>query len=314
MSDSFFQIKALLKKWDTEKIEGLLQRFITSSGYSSPSRNGVCLQLDLVEHLIHVLRIKNRHLINAVAFENFIQGMVFPDTTQLHVIAGENPVNLGCGTAPMSLQPKLLLFLLLYHRDRFQIYAIIEQFVQRIWNELEPVDFKQTQTGVTRCFTNTRFAANKLREYGFLRYTREEAFKTWVLSLPGFIVASKVLEERNWSIGRPSREANFDLHPTIRGAWAGLETFDAMVNRLRSLCEPNVDVFDTFKEYLRFAHTLLSRYWEVLSNPEITQQDRMTSSKDFICQLDDDLRTKPFCEELSASVKIDDFLRNTLEA
>jgi hypothetical protein len=308
------KLEALFERWDTVQIEELLRQFIRSSGYSSPSRSSVCLELDLLERLVQVLRIKNRHLENAITFEDFIQGTVFPDTSHLYVSPAITTVDLGSGTAHIFLQPKLLLFLLLYHRERFQIYAIIEQFVKRIWNELEPVDFKKTQTGVTRCFTNTRFAANTLREYGFLRYTRDEAFKTWVLSLPGFIVASRVLENGSWSIERPNRVANLDLHPTIRMAWMGLDSFEKMVERLAFLCEPNVEIFDTFEDYLKAARRLLSRYWNVIFDAEVSKGDRVTMSSEFIRQLEDDPRTKAFCEQLSASIKIDDVLRRALTA
>src|SRR5205823_5429 len=117
--------------------------------------------------------------------------------------------------------------------------------------QLTPIDFKKTKTGVTRCFTNTRFAANALRDYGLLKFTRREAFKTWELSLAGFLVAADVLKKRAeqknpWHVPLNSKEANFDLSQEIRVASKGCQTFDDLVARLASICKPDAEIFKTF--------------------------------------------------------------------
>ena len=94
------------------------------------------------------------------------------------------------------------MYLLYRHNNKEQkVYDIIENFIKLIWNQLKLLDFEKTKTGVMRCFTNTRFSANKLREYGMLKFTKHEAYKTWVLSFTGIMVASKFLKDGEW--GKP---------------------------------------------------------------------------------------------------------------
>jgi len=51
----------------------------------------------------------------------------------------------------MRLPISLLLFLLIHHRERFEVLRVIELFIETIWGELTFLDFKKTKTGVTRC-------------------------------------------------------------------------------------------------------------------------------------------------------------------
>jgi hypothetical protein len=103
-------------------------------------------------------------------------------------------------------------------------------------------------------FHEYAIAAHTLRDYGLLKFTHDEAFKTWILSLTGFVVASRVLEKGiDWELPPVARMYNFDIHPEIRLAWADLQSYDAFVARLQYICEPNVEVFKTFDTVLRRA-------------------------------------------------------------
>jgi hypothetical protein len=98
----------------------------------------------------------------------------------------------------------LLMFLLVRSSDDFTkgrknvtqepVFDIITRYVDEIKSNLSLSDFVRTKTGAVRSFTNTRFAARRLRELGMLKYTRREAFKTWELSISGIIVASTLYE------------------------------------------------------------------------------------------------------------------------
>lgn len=266
--------------------------------------------LDVLERIIEVLRIKYKCRENNLSFEKFIQGSVSAKNDALDYYAPNEYNLLGSGTASIRLQPKLLMYLLLYHNQSYKIYDIIDQFINKIWDELEFIDFKKTRTGVTRCFTNTRFAANTLREYGFLKYTQEEAYKTWVLSLPGFLVASKVLEKKNWSIPQIVDPFKLDLHSDILTAWDGLQTYEQFVGRLAKICRPNVKVFDTFDDILQNAYVLLGKYWASIRNQDVTQKQRKQASLKFVSELENNPRIDDFYKEFSMCMNVDMLIKS----
>ena len=158
-------------------------------------------KLDVLERAIDEWRFQTDNPRNGLSIDEFLQCDLLFDNNQFAISLPDTFSNLGAGTSAIHFQPRLLVFLLLHHRNGLTILQIIERFIGKIRSQLKLLDFKKTQTGVTPCFTNTRFAANKLRDYGLLKFTRKEAYKTWVLSLPGFLVASRLLERRiDWSL------------------------------------------------------------------------------------------------------------------
>jgi len=290
-----------MTKDEMEILSGFLLQGITSSGYQGDG--DIQLRIDLLERGLEVLRYKFRCLENKIHFEDFISGTVCLKNGRVNFTAPEKYKSIGSGTNAIRLQPKLMLFLLLYHGDSYKIYDIIEKFIDKIWGELRVEDFKKTQTGVTRCFTNTRFAATTLREYGFLKYTEKEAYKTWTLSLPGLLVASKVLEDQNWKIPDVQKQMHFDLHPDINMAWEALQSFDQFMLRLKSICEPNVKVFGTFEKFLIKAHIILAGYWKVLQDDSLSQKERKKESMKRLSQLENEADNDKFHDEFSRCLK-----------
>lgn len=287
-----------MTKDEQEILTGFLMQSITSAGYDYKSGD-VQFKIDLLERALEVLRYEYKHLKNELPFEEFISGFVSLTHGRLNFAAPKKRTDIGTGTAAVRLQPKLLMFLLLYHRDYYKVFDIIDKFIEKIWDELQVVDFKKTQTGVTRCFTNTRFAATTLRDYGFLKYTNKEAFKTWTLSLPGFLVASKVLEDQNWKIPETQKQTGFDLHPDIHLAWDSLQTFDDFTGRLKTLCDPKTQVFTTFEPVLKKAHKMLAEYWKALREDSWNQADRKKESLNRLRLLEKDPKMEAFYDQFS---------------
>jgi hypothetical protein len=197
-----------------EHIKQLIDLWVEIDG-DPPGRDNLQDKLDILERALESLRIDCRWLENKLPLEIFIQGHTHKEQNTLSYWFPSKHASLGSGTPPIQLQPMLLLFLIIYHKESYQIYDIISNFINKIWDQLEFLDFKKTKTGVVRCFTNTRFAAHTLRDYGFLKFTRNEAYKTWTLSLPGFLVASKVLYKFKgmWELPEFEKWESFDLHP-----------------------------------------------------------------------------------------------------
>ncbi|MCP4611128.1 MAG: hypothetical protein GY845_20660 [Planctomycetes bacterium] len=292
-----------------ENLKQLIAEWVYIEG-DPPDRENFQDKLAILERAIECLRIKYKCIENPLPLEIFIQGYFRVDRNILHYYFPTKHDSLGSGTPPLQLQPMLLLFLLIYHKQSYRIYDIISGFIHKIWDQLEFLDFKKTQTGVVRCFTNTRFAANTLRDYGLLKFTPKEAYRTWVLSLPGFLVASKVLKEWNgiWDLPTVGKEKHFDLYPSIFTAWIDLRTYDAMVERLAYICEPNTQVFKTFENVLKAAYGLLGSYWKVIQDGTKSIKERKKISMEHIQKLDDMPEIEQFYTEFSKCINVDRLL------
>jgi len=207
--------------------------------------NALRLKIDILERAIEILRIEKKYIENKLPMEEFIQGSIQIIESKINYFAPNKSKIMGSGTKPIELQPKLLLYLFYRHNHGYEnVYDIINNYINIIWDHLDVLDFKKTRTGVHRCFTNTRFAAKTLREYGLLRFTQKEAYKTWTLSLPGILVASKVMETQTWDLPPVIQgEYHFDLHPDIRNAFDELQTYDKFVQRLASVCKPDTNAY-----------------------------------------------------------------------
>lgn len=270
----------------------------------------ISLRIDLIERILELLRSEQKHFENRLAFERFVQGSISIDANGLNYHFPETTQLLGSGTPPIKLQTKLLMFLLLHHGSAYRVFDIIDNFIRTIWGQLDPLDFKKTRTGVTRCFTNTRFAANTLRDYGFIKFTHEEAYKTWVLSLPGFLVASRVVADGNWVLPPFMKIYASDLHPDIHNAHEELKTYDQFVERLAAVCEPDVEVFETFGPILKLSYSLMGQYWHAIKNEKMTLKERKKKSLELISQLEKEPRIEDFYKEFSACINVDNLLKS----
>lgn len=267
-------------------------------------------KVDLLERLIEQWRIDRHELSNGLDFEEFLAWRWRSGADQLSFQRSGEKADYSAGTAPIRLQRRLLVFLLLNHGRYEHILDIIREFVRTIRGDLDVRDFKKTETGVFRCFTNTRFAANTLREYGLLKYTRQEAFKVWILSLPGLLVAARALSdgaERGWKL------------PTITDPWHRLDPFTlrcapvthdlpTLVRTLSELCEPNTKIFTTFAHVLEQAHGLLKSYWATLADPDLPTKAREDRARQLTEQLEIIIGYPDFIDELTSSIQIDNLL------
>jgi len=277
--------------------------------------NNVKSKIDFLERALELLRINIKYLDNNLDFEEFIQGQIFLEDKRLKYTSPQNRLPLDSGTKPILLQPKLLMFLLLNHKKAFRIYDIIDNFIYEIWEQLKIVDFKKTKTGVTRCFTNTRFAANTLRDYGLLKFTKKEAFKTWTLSLYGFLVASKVIQNNpTWDLSSIDRKHSFDLHPDILKSSLDIKTYDDFVNRLAAICKPKIELelFNTFEDVLKEAYSILDGYWESTRNPNLSKKERQEESFNRIKKLETHPNIEEFYTEFSLCIYVDTYIEQLL--
>lgn len=301
-----------------KKISQILCEFIyytvdTEDDYSSSlfiDENILHEKIDILERALEILRVEKRYIENNLSMEEFIQGQIAFDGARIKYVTAGGIKSVGSGTKPIALQPKLLLYLLYRHNRSYEnVYNIIDNFIKLIWDNLNIIDFKKTKTGVFRCFTNTRFAAHTLRDYGLLLYTNKEAYKTWSLSLPGILVASKIMEVPNWEVPPViQNEYHFDLHPDIRNAFEELKTYDKYVQRLISVCNPDTKLFKDFKEGSKRSYSLMSDYWLNLRDSSISAKERKKKSMAKLKQINQDQEIKIFFKEFCLCFKIGDFI------
>jgi len=157
-------------------IEALIDHLVVAENFSGKS--ALDLKIALLSLVLEQLKHERQTAEDVVDFETYVQSTIFADTDKLVIAAPILSKDLGAGTAPIRLQSPLLVFLLLYHPNQYHVLEIIQQFIGKVRPQLEYLDFKKTRTGVTRCFTNTRFAASVLRAYGLLKFTQRQAYKT----------------------------------------------------------------------------------------------------------------------------------------
>jgi hypothetical protein len=304
---------AVTKKIETmlTDLEDYLDQIIILHGYSNGGEEKL-LKVDLIRRLLDQLAVSNKHLENSVPFEEEIQTPHRIIDGRVHIYYPEKKSQLGSGTHPIRLQPKLLQYLLIHHKESHQVYNIIEHFIKQVWDELDNLDFKTTRTGVTRCFTNTRFAANTLRNYGLLKFTHKEAFKTWELSLPGFIVAATIFKENDWTLGQVEQKIGNNINPIITNAWLNIKNFDAFVQTLQGICEEGTRFFNTFDSFLHEAYELLEEYWNAIRNPDLTQKEKQSQSEFKIKQLESRPDIEKFYREFALHLEIEKLFSNAM--
>lgn len=295
-----------------EVFRALLARLVQVRGGAFPADD--CLRMELLGHILERYKHPlNCHRQERLSYEGFLQCGLFVDKDGFVISVPDRFQPMGSGIAPIQYQVPLLNFLLAHNHQNTRVIEVIDQFVAKVWNQLQPLDFKQTKTGATRCYTNVRFAASVLRSYGLLRFTQREAFKTWKLTLPGILVAAQVsgarpIGESPWTIKKRPPKDGFDLAIEIDEAWNGIAEYPAFLNCLEGICKPDASVFKSFTKVLKQTHGTLHWFWSNLRNGQQSQYRRRQVSLEIIEHLEEGGISEKFYEELSSCICINDEL------
>lgn len=300
------------KSPELEKAEVLINKMVQVDS-NSLFEADFGVKLDVLERTIELIRIHRKQMKHSLDIETYTQGDLFVDNATIHFCPPKKYEDPGVGIPSSYYQPKLLLFLLIYHREKYKVIEIIEMFIEKIWDDLDTLDFKKTDTGVIRCYTNIRFAAHTLRDFGLLRFTQREAYKTWELSLLGFLVASIVLGQDwcQWNRDKMHVSQGHFLQDGITKAIKQVKDYRNFVNWLGHICEPDTKVFKTFEGMLKEAYALLSKYQTVLSKENITKKERLEHSSELVHQLERLADIDKFYEEFSKCINVNRLL-NTI--
>lgn len=289
--------------WQEWDIEGFL-----ASTFTSDQNLTLEQQIDILSFLVDVLRYRAKHYETEMPFEHFVQGCIAEDDGTWRYVPPARLRETTSGIPPVQYQPDLLLFLLFHHQEKYAIYDIIRLFIDWCHEKLSVIDFKRTQTGVLRCFTNTRFAAATLREYGLLKFTDVEAYKTWTLSLTGFVAGSWLLQQR---LRRRHPQFYYALpavHKDIIAACNAVEDYDSFLCQLTFICAPNVELFKTFRPFLKEAYKLAEDYWKALQNRSLKQEERRKLCFKIAAELEGRADATEFYSELSKCLHVEALL------
>lgn len=290
-----------------DDLEGLVDRLILDKGFPEPLT--AKQKIDLLERLTEQWRIGKFQLKNELLMEDALDLNWLIQSDRIIVSRPEVMHWFGSGTSPVHLQRRLIEHLLIDHGRTHTVLGVIDTFIARIRRELEPVDFKRTSTGVMRCYTNTRFAAKKLRDVGLLKFTQKEAFKMWLLTLPGFVVAARSYRTTMPPIRECNKMGGIGLDKFLHDCQESVATYPDFVEALASLCEPDVDIFSSFKPTLKRCHEHLHRYWDVLNDMDMKSADVAKRSGQFIRLIDQTEGYGRFIEEFSASIQSDRLIK-----
>jgi hypothetical protein len=289
-------------------IESLIDRLVSVDYFDE--RPPLDFKIALLSLVLEELKHERQMPEDVVDFETYMQSEILADQNKISITKAVFEKDLGTGTASIRLQPPLLLFLL-SHRSQTRVLDIVQQFVEKVRPQLTYLDFKKTKSGWARCFTNTRQAALVLHNHGLLRFTWRDGYKSWDLSLGGYLAAAEIFHQRSrelvpWSIPPHFREFNFEVRPEIRRAWDDISNYDAFIGRLKSMCQLNTTVFNTFEPALRKAYPLLQEYWVVMNDVRLSRKDRRAASSARMRELEREAISDEFYDEFSKCIQVEE--------
>lgn len=245
------------------RLEAFVDAAVDLDGFGSPG-DPLRAKLDVLERVVELLRIRSGWGTRRVRVGELLDAGIAVEVHQfgnaaLHIGHGDRKAMWDWPVVSerkeMELQAALLVYLLHYHRAGTRIGSLLAEFANLIRDQLSPADAETTETGVTRIMTTIRSAARTLRLYGLLTESQRVAYRTWELSVFGILVAVR-LHESGQRLTLPERRpfrhspgpsgAQFVLADRVMATVRELSAPGAVVSTLERVCEPNIDVFDSF--------------------------------------------------------------------
>jgi len=184
----------------SEKLD-IFEKLVNSSIIIDPScgiEDDICTKVQIIVKIAEALKYKYPHFEKSVSLHEVVnfEAQLSKDSKTISLKRlKKKPKIISEHISSASLELPLLCFLFANYGKYDMIFTIINNFLLYQRSSLSLGDFETTKTGVTRFFTNTRFAARALREGGLLKFTKKEAYKTWELSVIGLIVGNYLFSE-----------------------------------------------------------------------------------------------------------------------
>lgn len=281
------------------------------------NQDSVKRKVDILERIVKLIRTELAHPQNDFLSEQLLKTTIFVNDSErrIHIDLNQQNENSNATTqleirTSRNLQASLLVFLLLNFRRHDSVLQVIEGLVDEIRSTLSIRDFQRTKTGVIRCFTNTRFAAKQLRDFGLLKFTKKEAFKRWELSFLGILVALQ-LYEKQWRDAPSHKITTVPLDSRILDALSRLQNLNKVREILDLLCEDKNlfpafgDMQKTFEKLAKTADAFLSSNFK---KGEHLQKAKSVAST-LLSQLEKEPSVETFMKNLSTYTRIEESLQ-----
>jgi hypothetical protein len=264
------------------------------------------IKIDVLERLVQVLRFQENYYPNNISIDEVYGRTTFGSDT-INYCPDEPVADFSAVSNRSNLIPKLLVFLLIYHKKRYGVNEIIQYFVNKIRSSLKIKDFEKTKTGAIRCFTNTRFAAATLREYGFIRDTKKYRYKTWELTFTGIIVATALVKNQDWNISGIEVDSKKVFHQ-MYDAMNIITDFHAVYTLLKSLCGQNINNFSTFENILKYSEKIFGKFAQEVYIKNAPCDLSRKKTTELLQNIENHPQMEQFYTELSQCIAIEAFL------
>lgn len=193
-----------------DAVERTIHTWVRLPGEPGNPTEDLVVKIDILERILEIARLRSGRVVNRTRMVDLIgsgwnvdpaEGIVTRDASAPVKLA-DVPWPAPNERVPSELQTPLLLYLLRQYKRPEPIHKTIEEFVVFVRQYLTPFDVESTVTGVPRVMTNTRLAANTLRDWGLLQNARPVRYKSWELTHLGLLAGAAL-----------TRTATPDLQP-----------------------------------------------------------------------------------------------------
>ncbi|MEK7728876.1 MAG: hypothetical protein AAB354_10715 [candidate division KSB1 bacterium] len=281
------------------------------------NQDSLKLKVDILERIIGQIRNELKHTQNGFLPEQLLKTTIFVNDSErrIHIDLNQQNENRNA-TAQLeirtsrNLQASLLVFLLLNFHRHDSVFRVIEDFVDEIRPTFSIRDFQRTKTGAIRCFTNTRFAAKQLRDFGLLKFTTEEAYKRWELSFLGILVAAQLYDQQ-WRDAPSHKITTVPLDGRILDALSRLQDLKIVREIFDLLCEDK-DLFPAFGD-MQKTFEKLAKTAEAFSSSNFKKGAHLQKAKSvastLLSQLEKEPSVETFMKNLSTYTRIEESMQ-----
>ena len=112
---------------DRESFEDFIGKVVVLENFTGP--DSLARKIELLCLALQELRFARGGDTDEVSFEEYVQSEVRISGIKLFVFTPSSVKDIGSGRRPIQLQAPLLLFLLLNHKERYQVLDIIKYII-----------------------------------------------------------------------------------------------------------------------------------------------------------------------------------------
>ncbi|MDF7801793.1 hypothetical protein P4C99_20105 [Pontiellaceae bacterium B1224] len=261
---------------------------------------------EVLEKLLWLFRVSRNRFADKIDFETVVESKLLVSDDQISITMPKESTQCDKGTRPVQYQPPLLWHLLLTGGNEEPVFDTISTFIHRYYTQLQIEDFKKTDTGVIRCFTNTRFAAKTLREYGFLRFGRHDLFKHWKLSFPGLLAAGHFYLYPPPKSDEPGQNNWHGLYKGFSNIISYYSDYEHCLDTLCKLFDKSEGAFGSYEDLIQAFCCRSQQYYKDLYYAK-TRKDGLSIAGSWVTYIDSLSDRLGFTDEFALDMQLQKF-------